>query len=559
MSGLRALVRFETLRIQLQGLADEVALRFARSSFSPIIRDYLDFSTAVCTADGRMIAQGFSLPLHLGAIPRAMTTALEAFPDGLAEGDLLVFNDPFAGGMHLPDIFMIAPAWVGERLVGYVVIVAHHADIGGRVPGGSGADSREIFEEGLRLPPVLLRRRGELDQQLASIIRTNVRLPEMVWSDLEAQVAGCTTGTEGLARLIGEHGLEAFRIHADELLDYSRRRVQAVLADWPAGTFEFEDYEDHDGLTDQRVPIHVRATVGDGRIVFDFTGSAPQVPGAINATLSFTESACYAAVRALCQEDIPVNAGFFDAIEVRAPAGSIVNASFPAAVAARGVIGYRIIETIFGALAEALPDRVPAAGDGGISGIRLGGRYADGTRFQVNDIMCGAWGARPGLDGLEGVATMAANVANRSIEGSERDDPVRIHAYEFVQDSAGPGRWRGGTSLRRVLEFLEDDAVLQIRTHRNPTPPYGLSGGRSGSPSATFLTRDGRKEALPAKITLPVRRGDVVEHVTASGGGIGDPLQRARSAVLADVTSGKVSLKRARAVYGLDEEEPLDR
>lgn len=555
MSAVEDVVRFETLRIELQGLADEVALRFARSSFSPIIRDYLDFSTAICTADGKMIAQGFSLPLHLGAIPRAMTTALQAFPDGLADGDLLVFNDPFAGGMHLPDIFMIAPAWVDEALVGYVVIVAHHADIGGRVPGGSGADSREIFEEGLRLPPVLLRRKGELDDQVAAIIRANVRLPEMVWSDLEAQLAGCVTGTQGLARLVHKHGHAAFRAHAHQLLDYSRRRVEAVLREWPPGSFEFEDYEDHDGLTDRRVAIHVRVTIGDGRIVLDFRDTAPQVPGAINATLSFTESACYAAVRALCREDIPVNAGFFEAIEVRAPAGSVVNANFPAAVAARGVIGYRIIETVFGALAGALPDRVPAAGDGGISGIRLGGLRRDGRRFQVNDIMCGAWGGRPGLDGLEGVATMAANVANRSIEGSERDDPVRIHAYEFVQDSGGPGRWRGGTALRRVLEFLEDEAVLQIRTHRNPTPPYGIAGGDSGRPSATFLVRDGRREALPAKVTLPIYRGDIVEHITASGGGVGDRLQRARAAVLADVRSEKVSWEQARDVYGLPEEQ----
>lgn len=553
MTAVHDVVRFETLRIELQGLADEVALRFARSSFSPIIRDYLDFSTAICTAQGDMIAQGFSLPLHLGAIPRAMTTSLEAFPDGLGEGDLIVFNDPFAGGMHLPDIFMIAPAWVHGALVGYVVVVAHHADIGGRVPGGSGADSREIFEEGLRLPPVLLRRAGELDTQLAAIIRANVRLPEMVWSDLEAQLAGCVTGTSGLARLVEKHGADAFTAHAHQLLAYSRKRLEAALRWWPEGSFAFEDHEDHDGLTDRRVPIRVEISIADGRITFDFTGSSPQVPGAINATLSFTESACYAAVRALCGEDIPVNAGFFEAIDVRAPEGSIVNASFPAAVAARGVIGYRVIETIFGALAGALPDRVPAAGDGGISGIRFGGLRRDGTRFQVNDIMCGAWGGRPGLDGLEGVATMAANVANRSIEVTERDDPVRIHAYEFVRDSGGPGRWRGGTSLRRVIEFLEEEAVLQLRTHRNPTPPYGLAGGRTGRPSATFLTRDGAREALPAKITLPVRRGDILEHITASGGGVGDPRQRDRDAVLADVREGKVSWEQACEVYGLSD------
>jgi N-methylhydantoinase B len=523
MTSVEQVIQFETLRIELQGLADEVALRFSSSSFSPIIRDYLDFSTAICGPDGDMIAQGFSLPLHLGAIPRAMGTVLEAYPNGMAEGDVLIFNDPYAGGMHLPDIFMFAPAWVDGLLEGYVVVVAHHADIGGRVPGGSAADSRELFEEGLRIPPVLLCRAGETDPQIEAIIKSNVRLPDMVWSDLRAQLAGCITGTEGLARLVREHGSDAFRSNCRRLLDYSGERVEAELATWPDGVYEFEDYEDHDGLTDRRVVIHVKITVHGSHVTIDFTGTSEQVGGAINATLSFTESACYAAVRALCRDDIPVNTGFFRAISVNAPEASIVNARFPAAVAARGVIGYRIIDALFGALASALPDRVPAAGDGGISGIRMGGHRSSGTRFQVNDIMCGAWGARPGLDGVDGAAGMAANVANRPIETTERDDPVRIHAYGFVPDTGGSGRWRGGLALRRTVELLEEEAVLQLRTHRNPTPPYGLAGGSPGTPSQTYLIRDGVRTALPAKVTLPIRRGDVVEHTTAGGGGFGDP------------------------------------
>jgi N-methylhydantoinase B len=558
VSSLGDVLRFETLRIELQGLADEVALKFASSSFSPIIRDYLDFSTAICTPDGRMVAQGFSLPLHLGAIPRAMEAALRARPAGLAAGDVMIFNDPYAGGMHLPDIFMIAPAWVDGRLEGNLVVVAHHSDIGGRVPGGSGADSREIFEEGLRIPPLLLQQGGKPVSQVEDIIAANVRLPELVWSDIQAQLAGCLTGTAGLARLVRQHGHELFSDHAERLLAYSQRRIQTELASWPDGTFEFEDYEDHDGLMDCRVTLHVTVTISGGRIAIDFAGTSPQVAGAINATLSFTESACYAAVRALCSDDIPVNAGFLAAVEVRAPEGSVVNARFPAAVAARGVIGYRIVDAIFGALSAALPERVPAAGDGGISGIRMGGRRADGQRFQVNDIMCGAWGARPGLDGVDGAATMAANVANRSIEVTERDDPVRIHAYEFVGDTGGAGRWRGGLSLRRVVELLEEEAVLQIRTHRNPTPPYGLAGGSPGATSQTFLIRGGERMALPAKATLQIRRGEMVEHITAGGGGIGAPAERDPCAVRRDVTEGRISAINASRAYGLEELDSHD-
>jgi N-methylhydantoinase B len=289
------------------------------------------------------------------------------------------------------------------------------------------------------------------------------------------------------------------------------------------------------------VPIHIRVEVGSGGIAFDFAGTAPQVRGSINCTLSFTESACLAAVRALAGEDIPVNAGFISAVEVRAPRASVVNAEFPAGVAARGVIGYRIIETIFGALSRALPDRVPAAGDGGTSGIRIGGVLPGGRRYQYNEIVCGAWGARPGLDGLDGAAGMAANIANRPVELAERDDPVRIHAYELVADSGGPGRHRGGMAVRRVVELLAPEGLLNLRTHRNLTPPYGLAGGAPGRVSETWLTRAGERRRLPAKTTVEVRRGDVIEHTTASGGGFGPASERDPGAIAADIAEGKVT------------------
>lgn len=551
------LLQFESLRTELQGLADEIAIRFAKSSFSPVIRDYLDYSTAICDGHGRMVAQGFSLPLHLGAIPRAMRTVLSAYPHGLRTGDVAIFNDPYAGGMHLPDIFMVAPAAVGETLIGHVVIVAHHADIGGRVPGGSAADSREIFEEGLRLPPVLLQRAGRIDRQVEAIIKANVRLPNLVWNDLEAQLAGCVSGSRALEDLVVRQASGTFTRQLEALRCYSRERLEAVIGSWPDGTYRFEDWEDHDGITARRVPLRVAVTIEGSRIAFDFTGTSPQVPGAINATLSFTESACYAAVRALCAEDIPVNAGFFEPIAVHAPEGTITNARFPAAVAARGVIGYRIIETIYGALSAALPDRVPAAGDGGITGIRFGGYREDGARFQLNDIMCSAWGARPGLDGVDGAATMAANVANRSIERAEQEDPVRVLAYEFVPDTGGAGTWRGGLAIRRALEFLEVEATLQVRTHRSETPPFGLHGGLPGACSQTHLTHAGVREKLPGKATLRIERGDVVEHITAGGGGWGDPGQRPHGALEDDLAEGKVTQASAVQDYGVEPREHL--
>ncbi len=549
MSRLADLMRFEVLRTELQTIADEMAIRIMRSSFSPVIRDLLDFSTAICGPGGAMIAQGFSLPLHLGAVPRAIEATLAKFPGGLAEGDLVMLNDPYAGGMHLPDIFIIAPAYFEGALVAYAVSVAHQTDIGGRVPGGSATDNREIFEEGIRLPPVLLRRGGEWNEALRDVLRANVRLPEALWSDVESQVAACTHGAADVVGLIRRHGRDAFEELAARILAYSRDALLAEIGRWPAGTYAFTDYEDHDGFTDRVVPIHVSVTIDAGGITFDFTGTSEQVPGSINCTLSYTESACFAAVRALCPDDIPVNAGFLEPIRVIAPEGTLLHARFPVGVAARGIVGYRIIDAIFGALADALPERVPAAGDGGTSGIRMGGYRADGTRFQLNDIVCGSWGARPLADGLEGAASMAVNLANRSVEIAELEDPVRIHAYEFVADSGGPGRYRGGLAIRRVVELLADNAIFSLRTHRRTTPPYGLRGGLPGSTSATYLHRDGKSELLPAKTTMPVRRGDIVEHITASGGGVEPPQARDPERIAHDLDEQKITPQHAATVY----------
>jgi N-methylhydantoinase B len=524
---INELLQFEETRFRLGAIADEAAVRFSRSCFTPVIRDYLDFSTALCDPVGRVLVQGFALPLHLGAIPSAMRATLAAFPSGLDDGDVVVLNDPYAGGMHLPDIFVLAPAHVDGAIVGYSVIVAHHGDIGGRVPGGSAADSKEIFQEGLRLPPVRIYQGGRLDTTLRDVILANVRMPELLWSDLDAQVAIARLAASQFGDLQRELGIE-FPEQTETIFSNTVTRLRAELDGWPSGTYRFEDYEDHDGLDDCLVPIRVEVVVKGGEISFDFTGSAPQVAGAINATRSFTESACYAAVRSLCADQIPVNQAFTDAITVITPPASVVDVSFPGAVAARGVIGYRIIDCIFGALADALPDRVPAAGDGGVSGIRIGGHDSHGNRYQFNDLLCGAWGARPDRDGIDGAAPMAANVANRSIEIIEASDPVRILGYRFVPDSEGAGRWRGGLAIQREIELLAPSGTLQIRTHRRGSVPYGLAGGDDGTSSDAWILREGSRTRLPAKATVEMRMGDVIGHRIASGGGVGPPLDRPR-------------------------------
>lgn len=545
------LVTFEVLRNALAAAADEMALMVMRSARSSVVRELLDFAAALCDREGRLIAQGLSLPLHLGSIPDAMQIVRQRFGDSMAPGDLIVLNDPFHGGMHLPDIFMFQPVFHDGALEGYAVVVAHHADIGGRVPGGGAADSTEIFQEGLRLPPLKLHSAGVPNEALYDVLRINVRVPDVVMGDLDAQIAGCRSGEHGLQALLSHYGADVFRDYVDEILNHSERITRQAIAQWPDGDYAFTDYEDHDGRQAVLVPVKVRVEIRGDRICFDFTGSSPQVKGAINCTPSFARSAVYIAVRSLMQTPVSNNEGCFRAIEVVLPEGSIFNPRPPAAFAARGVLGYRIIDAIFGAMAQALPDRVPAAGDGGISGIRIGGYHADGRAFQFNDIICGSWGADAQRDGAEGQAHIATNISNQPIEILEAENPVQVLRYGFVPDTGGAGRHRGGLALERHLQFTGDEAVLQVRTHRREVPPYGLDGGAPGSTSRTWLGRDGSETLLDTKVTLSIRHDDRIRHITAGGGGFGDPLARDPALVLADVRSEKLTRDYAARTYGV--------
>ncbi len=545
------LITFEVLRNALAAAADEMALMVMRSARSSVVRELLDFAAALCDREGRLIAQGLSLPLHLGSIPDAIQVVRKRFGEAFAPGDLIILNDPYHGGMHLPDIFMFKPIFFEERLEGFAVVVAHHADIGGRVPGGGAADSTEIFQEGLRLPPLKLHVAGVPDEAVYDLIKLNVRVPDTVMGDLGAQVAGCMAGEHGLQALMQHYGAAVFHAYVDEILNYSERVTRQEIAHWPDGDFEFTDYEDHDGRQGVLVPVKVRVEIRGDRVRFDFAGSSPQVKGAINCTPSFARSAVYIAVRSLMRTPVPNNEGCFRPIEIVLPEGSIFNPKPPAAVAARGVLGYRILDAIFGAMAKALPKQVPAAGDGGISGIRIGGYHANGRAFQFNDIICGSWGAGAGGDGGEGVAHIATNISNQPIEILEAENPVRVLDYGFVPDSGGAGRHRGGLALQRHLEFAGSEAVLQVRTHRRDVPPYGLEGGDSGSTSQTYLGRGGQETLLETKITMAIQKGDRIRHITAGGGGFGEPLERDPQAVIVDIRNEKISRDYAARKYGV--------
>lgn len=545
-------VRIELIKNSLGSVVDEMVLTVVRVAYSSIMKDTMDLSSAFFDRRGRMIAQGLSIPLHLGSFPDSMEAVLTRYPEGLAEGDVVILNDPYHGGMHLPDIFVFAPIHHESRLFGYAVVVAHHNDVGGRVAGSSAADSREVFQEGLRLPPVLLYAGHELNRPILDVIRLNVRAPDVVQGDLEAQLAACRIAQRGIGELIERYGAEPLEQAFEDLLDYSESAARSAIAALPDGTYAFEDQLDDDGITPGvPVPIRVALTVSGDSLTADFAGSSPQVEGAINATFSFTKSAVYFAMRSITPADAPNNAGFFRPIRVVAPEGSILNPRPPGACAARGVTGFRVIDTIFGALSKVVPDRVRAAGEGGTTSYSLASYAADGTLTLFREAVMGAWGAGAAWDGVDGVANPAANISNAPVELVEHQAPVRIERYALAEDSGGAGLHRGGLAVERCFTVLAERASLQLRSDRSATPPYGLFGGLPGRASRTELRTGEDWTPLPAKFVRQLAAGQSVRHVTAGGGGYGDPMKRPPERVLADVIAGKVSRRQAEEVYGV--------
>jgi N-methylhydantoinase B len=544
-------LRLELIRNGLESIVDEMALTLVRTAYSANLKSSLDFSTAICDVGGRLVAQGLTLPVHLGSIPEAMAAVLARYTGKIRPGDIFILNDPYEGGTHLPDLYLALPVFLEGELLGYVCCIAHHTDIGGRVAGGNACDSTEIYQEGLRVPPLRLYDRGELNEGFMRLLERNVRIPHKVLGDLRAQLAACHIGEQGLLALIGRYGREVVVAAFDELLDVSERLARAEIARWPDGTFEFVDYLDDDGIDPDPIPIHVTITVAGDRLDVDFTGSGAQTRGAINSVLSFTRSATYACVRCLLPQNIPNNEGYFRAVRVHAPAGTIVNPLPPGPVAARGLTGFRIATTVFGALAQIVPERVPASEVGGDTGITMGGYYADRRAFVFLEFLFCAWGGRPFADGVDGVSSMVVNFSNYPAEVIEHEYPLRIEEYGFLPDSGGPGLHRGGLALVRQYRFLEREATLQIRSDRTRFAPYGLAGGQPGQHSQTILNPGPNARVLPAKTLLMIHQGDVFRHELAGAGGWGDPFDRDPDRVLADVLQEKVSVARAREAYGV--------
>ncbi|WP_108260673.1 hydantoinase B/oxoprolinase family protein [Mangrovicoccus ximenensis] len=545
-------IAFQLFRHAITGIANEMALTIFRTAYSGVLKNIMDYSTAICDREGRLAAQGLSLPGHLCSIPVALKATLAAMNEPVAEGDVLVMNDPYSGGMHLPDIFTFKPVFVAGEVVAYACAVCHHTDVGGRVAGSNASDSTEIFQEGIRIPPLKLYRKGEVDRTLMAMLESNVRMPDRLRGDLRGQLAACRIAEQGVQALAKTEGAEAFVGKLDELMSYSEILTRNGIRNLPDGEFTFTDYIDDDGI-DVGKPIPLVCTVRKSgeKLVMDWTGTSPQVKGAINNTFSYTAAASYTAVKTVLGDGAPNNDGVFRAIEVIAPEGTIANAVMPAACAARGLTGFRMADCAFGAMAGLAPGRVLACSDGGNTNVSIGGYDGDRKPFIFVDFVSAAWGARPWKDGLEGNTTLFANMASYSTETVESENPVLITVNEFVDDSAGAGKFRGGVAMRRDYMLLEDEAVLSVRADRQAFRPWGLEGGHDGAPGVNVMNPDGAAEKLVSKFTMAMRKGDVLSHCLPSGGGYGNPLERDPQAVAEDWLDDFVSTETARDIYGV--------
>src|SRR5271170_4325271 len=547
-------IEFELFKNALFGVADEMALTVFRTTYSGVLKDNMDYSTALFDGAGVLVAQGLTLPGHLGSMPTAIAAVKAAFAGRIEPGDVFILNDPFQGGMHLPDVFVFQPIFRDggdDAPIAWAGTVCHHTDVGGRVPGSNASDSTEIYQEGLRIPPLKLYERGQRNETLFLLIEKNVRVPVKVFGDLRAQLAACHIAEEAILEIAAHYGAEKLAQYMTELVDYAERMTRAAIRELPDGVYDFLDHIDDDGIDVGRpIPLKVRITKAGDRVDVDWTGSSPQVKGAINNTLSYTKSASYCAIRSILPQNIPTNEGVFRAIGVTAPAGTIANGVLPAACAARGLTGFRMVDCLFGALAKMLPNQVFAASDGGNTGVSIGGYHEDRTPFIYVDFTCCAWGARPYADGLDGNSHIYANMASQPIEVTETEQPLQITAYEFIQDAMGPGKFRGGAPFRREYKLLAEEAVLQVRSDRRDFRPFGLYGGGPGRPSMNYLNPDENSAPLPSKLTMNIKKGDLFRHEVAGAGGWGDPLERDPALVLKDVRNEFVSERAAREDYG---------
>jgi len=517
-------VTLEVLRNALESIADEMGAVLKRTAFSPNIKERMDASCAIFDRAAQLVAQAEHVPVHLGSMLRSVEATVAAVGT-VEEGDVVIVNDPFTGGSHLPDITLVAPVYVDKRHIGYVATRAHHADVGGMEPGSMPGNSGEIYQEGLVIPAVKLYRKGELEEDVLRMILANVRTPVERRGDLNAQLAALRVGEARLGELALRYGADLVTAGFAAILDYAERRMRRRLAELPPGTYRGEDFLDDDGSSDEPVRVALAITVSPERLVLDFAGSSAQRPGNINAVAPMTYSAVFFAVKILADPEIPVNAGTFRSVELKIPEGSFLAARMPAAVCAGNTeTTQRVADAVLKVAAQFAPDRVPAASQGTMNLIGIGGHDPrDGRAYTYIETIGGGQGGRPMGPGDDGIQCNMTNTMNTPVEALEITYPLRVERYELREGSAGLGKHRGGEGLTRAIRILDHTARVSLQSERRRFAPYGLHGGSDGKPGRNAIIHaDGTVEEAPGKATLSVGPGEIVVVETPGGGGWGE-------------------------------------
>jgi N-methylhydantoinase B len=549
-------ITIEIIANGLRSISDETFIALMKSAYSTNIKERRDHSTALCDRNGRLITQAeASLPIHIASMTGLMKYLIADFANDIEEGDIFISNDPHvAGGTHLPDINMAVPVFHQKKLIGFICNIAHHADVGGMVPGSMAGGMSEIFQEGLRLPVVKLFRGGVLQEDLLKVVLLNVRVPHERRGDYFAQVAACRLGERRLREIFARYGAATMLTTFDEIIERTSRRMNAAIATIPPGTYSFSDVMDDDGMGTRDIPIAVRIEVKAGRIRFDFSGTSKQVTGNINVTLNATQAAVCYTLKSLLDPDVPNNQGMLDIPEIVAECGSLLNASFPAPVAARANTCQRVIDVIIGALANALPNQVVGAANGAnTTAVFAGIDPRSNAHYVYLETLGGGFGGRATKDGTDGVQVHITNTSNLPVESIEMEYPLLVESYGLIENSGGLGRFRGGLGLRRTIRPIGHNCSFNGALERTSHRPWGIFGGGAGSPGRFIqLDADGKKTLLPTKPSgVLVRDGETIVVESPGAGGYGPAAARTAEALQADHDSGKFSKDFIDKNYGV--------
>ena len=533
--------------------AEEMGIALKKSAYSPNIKERMDHSCALFNHKRQLIAQAEHIPVHLGSMALAVRLGLDQFQGTLEDGDMLLLNDPYISGTHLPDLTLISPVFHKGSIIGYTANKAHHTDVGGKAPGSLAADASELYQEGLIIPPVKLLKRGELVPDIVSIIRSNVRTPDVQMGDLRAQIAANKTGERRLLELADHHGADLVLMAMDQVMNYSEQRMREEIKAMPKGSFRASDFLESILPDGGDVEIAVEIIIQDDEITFDYTGTATQVKRPVNAPLGVTVAGIYYTLISITDPSIPVNDGCFRPIHLKVPKGCMMNPYRPAPVAGGNVeTSQRNVDVLMKAFSQVLPDKIPAASQGTMNNITIGGLMQDGAPWTFYETIGGGNGGRPNSDGVDGIHTNMTNTMNTPIESLEAYLPLKFKAYRLRSDSGGPGKYRGGCGIIRTWTLTSPSATLSIMAERTKIKPWGLNGGYDGELGEFILQkRDGETVTLPSKCTLEIFEGDTLVMRTPGGGGFGDPFEREPERVRLDVLDGLVSIENARSQYGV--------